>query len=294
MRLTLLILALLTIVSAQIAGQSCPSTPALGNENYKKYWLEGTVGSKRVRMYLEAGGEAAIGVLYRTDDWNPLMLGGQRGKNDNFQLTDKTEGSLGTGSLKGQLTVYGLTGTWIALKTGNKSAIRLKFTPEPRCELGSGPWREFDDPRWPITFSYPALWHIEVHESGISITCPDPSLMAYDGFDISFTQGKWTVVEDREINFTRCGNKWYGPTCECSDLTGLFCEDAALVKEQSGMRIIFGTRQEWRGYCRGGGYVGSADGQRRVFLMDDKWIEIVGQGPPHMLIDRIVGTVKRR
>jgi hypothetical protein len=294
MRFPLPIVVLLAVVSSQAVGQHgfCPATPELGNTPFSEHWLDGSMGRRSVRMYLARGGEAVVGTFYYAEDWVPQMLGGRWEHSSAIHLTNKTNESPGTGNLEVRLTTNGLRGTWTSFGSSQKLPVRLKPVPQPHSEAGSGPWKRFNDRRWPITFSYPASWRATVSNNRITLTPPDPALMAYEGFDISFTQGTMTQTED--IGFVQCGNQWYDPACDCEDLSGLFCDTAAPISKSSGMTILDGDRREWRGHCRDGGYFGQSDGHLRVILINDRWVQLQGQGMPSLLIDRIVSTARRR
>jgi len=296
MRSALLFVALLPALATQAIGQSgfCPPTPTLGDDNFSEHWLEGTIDAKSVRMYLARGGDTAIGVFYYTEDWDPVMLGGEASHGGVIHVTDKTDESPATGSLHGRLTASGFVGAWAPVNSSKSLPVRLKVVPKPHCEAVSGKSRRFDDQRWPVTFSYPTSWKVEIGQETLTLTCPDPSLMAYEGFNITMTQGRWTGVELSDIGLASCGDRWYSLRCECEDLTGPFCDKAAIVSKKDGMTVISGIEQEWRGYCRGGGYVGQADGDRRILLLKDKWVNLEGQGSPSELLDQIVTTIKTR
>jgi hypothetical protein len=55
----------------------CPSTHNLEVEPSTQYWLEGVIGSKIVKMYLNRGGSGVVGLFYEPNgDWKPVLLGG--------------------------------------------------------------------------------------------------------------------------------------------------------------------------------------------------------------------------
>ena len=60
------------------------------------------------------------------------------------------------------------------------------------------------------------------------------------------------------------------------------------------MTVLSGDEMEWRVYCRNGGYVAQGFGFYRLLLLDDRWSDLSGQGPPSELIETIVKTVRRR
>jgi hypothetical protein len=279
--------------SAEMLSQSgrCPSTPELGNGNFSEHWLKGYIGKRQARMYLAIGNEGVAGAFYYTDDWDPIMLGGKHLKDGFIQLSARKGDSKQVGGLTATLKTNTLAGVWISLDK-QEARLRLKAVPKPHCETDNRQWRRFDDPRWPITFQYPASWHIASDGDSVTLTCPDPEPMAYEGFNISISHG--IRHTDDDIGFIRCGKDWYGATCDCSNLTGVFCDMPAEVTQKDGMTLISGDTAEWRGYCRGGGYMGETEGHRHVILIGDKWVQFIGEGTPSELIDEILPTIRQR
>jgi hypothetical protein len=297
MRFALLMLAVLVTASAQAPGQkqyqtgSCPKTAELEVSPQDKYWFEGVLGHKHVRMYLERGGEGVVGVIYDTTDWAPLMLGGRwiASENGTIEVTARNQREAETGLLKGHLTAGGLVGVWSPQDEQNDVPFRLKAVPQPKCD-GNEPWKIFDNANWPVIFSYPRSWHISTGTDSITLTCPDASLMAYEGHEINVTQG--AEANNATSDFVQCGDKWiYGYDCKCKDVTR--CKTAPAT-DREGMTILQGDEREWRAYCRGGGYVGVGHGKRRILTFGDTWIVVEGQGAPAELVERLVGTAKRR
>ena len=87
-------------------------------------------------------------------------------------------------------------------------------------------------------------------------------------------------------------SQWrYGLGCDCENLDQ--CR-AATVSDRKGMTILGGDEREWRVYCRNGGYVAQGDGHYHVLLIDNRWVQLYGMGPPSGLVERIVATGKRR
>jgi hypothetical protein len=296
MRLAVVVVLVLTEAFAQAPEKKqyqtgfCPRTAELEAGPSQKYWFEGALGQKHVRMYLERGGEGVVGVMYDTVDWVPLTLGGRwiAGK-ETIEVTAFTERDAMGGVLKGQATASGFTGVWSQEGGENGLPFRLKTVTQPKCD-GSERWKTFEDGRWPVSFSYPGSWHVSTSADSITLTCPDASLMAYDGYEIDVKQGAEanTVTSD----FIQCENKWiYGYDCRCDNATRCKIAPAA---DQGGMTMLRGDKIEWRVYCRGGGYVATGSGDRRVLTFGDTWIVVEGEGPPGELVERIVGTAKKR
>lgn len=62
------------------------------------------------------------------------------------------------------------------------------------------------------------------------------------------------------------------------------------ISRRKGITILNLDDQEWRLYCRGGGYVGQTEGEDRVVLLQNGWIEFSGMGEPSEIIDRMALT----
>jgi hypothetical protein len=298
MQLRVLVLVV-AIAAAQTPGarryQSdvCPSEPPLEVTPSSQNWFEGSVGERWVRIYLERGGEAVVGILYDTDTWLPVTLGGRWKKGGIVELTARINGAP-FGQLNGQVTSGGFAGSWepqgnIAIKGG--SAL-LKTVSQPNCAQFAGALRQFNDPQWPVTFSYPDSWRLDAQVDALTLTCPDPSAMAYSDFDIRVTQGSLAREGAHTGGFVRCGETWrYGPSCDCDNLAA--CK-VAEISYHDDIAIVAGDEQEWRVYCRNGGYVAQGFGYDRVLVIDNRWVDLTGQGPPSELIKEIVKTVRRR
>jgi hypothetical protein len=131
---------------------------------------------------------------------------------------------------------------------------------------------------------------VSIDGDSITLTCPDASLMAYDGYQVSVRQG--AEANNATSDFVQCGDKWsYGYDCKCGDVSR--CKNAPAT-ERGGMMILRGDERGWRTYCRNGGYIGQGEGVRRILTFGDTWIDVEGQGPPSELVEKIVSTAKRR
>src|SRR6516162_11230297 len=110
--------------------------------------------------------------------------------------------------------------------------------------------------------------------------------MAYDKFNVSITEGTRAELKDR--GFVQCGDRWkYGRSCDCTDAQS--CKTVP-VSKQAGMTVLDANLDEWRVYCRDGGYVGQGDGYDRIFLIDENWVERTGTS---VITNRIISTVRK-
>ncbi len=116
-------------------------------------------------MYLERGGEGVVGLFYDKADWKTTLLGGSWAKDDTIQITTSIEGPdlVTSGKLKGRVTVNGFEGVWTPKDSNTSQPVHMKAEPEPPCG-GNGAWRKFSDSKWPITFWYPAAWHLQFNK----------------------------------------------------------------------------------------------------------------------------------
>jgi hypothetical protein len=296
-RIALLVVLVWVTASAQAPNGKqfqtgyCPRTAELDAAVEQQYWFEGMLGKKHVRMYLNRGGDGVVGVYYDTTDWVPVFLGGKwiASESGSVDMTALSGRDRTVGKLKGKLTASGLAGSWEGSGESG-TEFQLKAETQPKCD-GSEKWKNFSDGHWPITFSYPGSWHASVSGDSVTLTCPDASLMAYDGWEISVRQGG--DAQNETTGFVQCGDKWiYGYDCKCGPNPG-GCKTAVLM-DRGGMTELKADEMEWRVYCRDGGLVGSGSGDRRVLMFGDNWIVVEGEGPPAKLVERLVETVKRK
>jgi hypothetical protein len=169
--------------------------------------------------------------------------------------------------------------------------------PQPSCS-GSGAWQKFSNPRSPITFSYPASWHLEVAKADVpgsggdetlSLMCPDPMTIAYDmTVDFSPEKKGWDGSIADFIRFD--GGPWmYG----CDSDNREFCRKP-IVTRRLGITIYRADEIEFRTYCVDSGYVGQGEGHRYLLSFKGKWIQFYGSGSPSNIMDRIVESVEIR
>ena len=307
MRSLRLPLVLLLLASTQLTAQNddynsgmCPIQPQLGDKPIRHYSLAGTVGNRPVRMYLERDGKVAIASFYYTDTtWTPFLLGGTW-SNGFVEVSEKVideYGPTATGKLTGKVTPTGFIGSWIAAATDPALSIRTRFTPHPSCN-GAGPWKRFDDPRLPITFSYPASWQIteyqfSQHADGFKLTCPDPAKMFnQEGISIESSDLKninW-------MGFRLRDGKWlydYTVLCDADNDNPPGCGEAPET-HRGVITILDGDNSEWRLYCAGGGYIGQGYGHERMLILGDRWVEFQGFLKDGDMVLRIIATARPR
>lgn len=268
----------------------CPRTHALQGTPEEEYWLEGSIRDSKVRMYLHRAGADVVGLFYSTDgDWTPTFLGGDWTAKE-VNLLGESADETPKGRLVVQLVNGAFVGSWTLLSSDHADPVRVAAFQKPACD-GSGAWKRFDDPKWPVSFSYPASWHIKETGDALQIICPDPEEMAYDR--------QLTIYEGKEDNgkpigpfeLVRCAKAWrFGPKCDSYD-KGAVTAAVTTVSGQPG-RTILSLGHEWRIYCADGGYRGQVEGGDEVVLLGNYWIEFMAPNPD--MIDRLVKSAQLR
>lgn len=270
----------------------CPSSPSLPNQDWET-WFTGSIGGVGARMHLVGGGGIAKGEFYRLNDWKPVILGGRLQAEGTLLLHDEQESGCavhddcaGSGVLRGRLTKTGFTGSWQASPGDPPKAIRMQAEPAPKCEV-KGPKRVFSNPAWPVTFEYPATWHVDVTVNTVTLTCPDPYWMASEGANVSLTMGDLTpngkLPSDPPI-LSELAKDDKGNWQYASDLGG--GPEPATVVQRDGMTIITAAGSR-RGYCVLGGYSGLEDTELALILFKGHWPLVEG-GPNVQEITKLV------
>jgi hypothetical protein len=242
-------------------------------------------------MYLDRGGSGVVGLFFDTaGNWDTTLLGGTwtDGKID---LSDATDLHPATGYLVASLADHRLTGTWTAGDWNQSEAVELVTIPEPACD-GKETWKRLEDPDWPLTFSYPASWHLKrSHDGSVILTCPDPAQIAFDQHIILY---HGTGTPSGPTHVVACGRSWmYGDRCDCNQQNVQACSTAK-VSGTSTRIILDASDQEWRVYCLDGGYIAAGEGEDRIILVRDQWVEITAPGDSSKIINRMAASVAPR
>lgn len=295
----LLILAFAAVAQNSAAPDSqnlqtayCPQTHPLEVEPSQKFFLEGTVGKRRIRMYLDRGGSGVVGLFYDLDTWRVTEFGGTWNKGQ-IDASDEAESHPATGRLSASFAGKGFIGSWEPVNSKQAEPVNLASIPEPACD-GKETWTAFHDSSSPISFSYPASWHVDRDQSDVWLTCPDASEIAYaQGVLITMGAGKFKGPPE----ILQCGGDWIyrqtGSKCDCVHRDDFGCHAAKAVRRGSAI-VLDAGEHEWRNYCREGGYVGQGYGEDRIILLPHNWIEIMAQGKSSVLVDRFVDSVNER
>jgi hypothetical protein len=278
----------------------CPRTHNLESTPSAEYWLEGVIGSKTVKMYLNRGGSGVVGLFYEPKgDWKPVFLGGMW-KPSGIDLSAGAnsaafdpEALAPIGRLQGQLTGNVFLGQWVPTGGAHADPVRLSVVPKTECD-GKGAWKRFDSPKWPFSFSYPASWHLVEEHDGpgdyLRLICPDPEEMAYDT-DVTIKESVGKPTE--KDGLVRCGKEWrYDAECG-DDIKDSVFGHIAVQSARHGMTILDISDHEWRVYCRDfDGYVGQGGGTDLVVLLQNGWIGITDAKDDSEMDGRIVDTIR--
>ena len=270
----------------------CPREPELEDRGYTERWLEGTIGGKRVRMYVEHDTKSIAGIFYFLGEYSPILLGGSfRGgrieMQENFEAANLDRPSL---HLTGRMTPGGLTGVWTPVSLDSKQEVRLTTIEKPSCDV-KGPMRVFNDPRWPIVFSYPESWHVKATGETIRLACPNPAVMAIADVSLDI---QLHVGQPAGEQYRRSGGQWkYLNEFDCDREGAAPCE-AAKVAERDGITVLGPNEFSFRNACTNGGSAVLAQGLDGQFVGDGWWIELRATGPTGRLLRHIVATARRR
>ena len=278
------------------AAQDCPPKPIFGpgpGPQWEK-WFVGSIAGHGVRMHLQAKGGTTKGEFYKLDDWKPIIVGGRARTNGELLLHDEQEDECerdecaGTAVLQVRLAANVLTGTWRASADAQPTSVRMHAEPAPRCS-DLGPQHTFHDPAWPVTFAYPATWHVDASPETITLTCPDPDLMAYNGLDVTLTAGNVLPGGDlpETAGFARDAQGNWHHGAETDDET-----EPAVAEQRGGLMIVRSRSGSGeRGYCREGGYVGQVDMYDALVVSGNRWVLIHGAGSMSEAVQPLVKTI---
>ncbi len=274
----------------------CPQSHQLEVAPSQKFFLDGHIGNRHVRMFLDRGGSGVVGLFFDIGgNWQITQLGGTW-DNGAIDASDAGENHVATGQLKANFADNRLTGSWTAANSNQPESIELVTIPEPRCE-GKEEWKRFDGPKWPVSFSFPSSWRVEQSGATITLTCPNPSEIAYDRhITIYAGTGDPDSPPDQPTELLKCGDTWrYGEVafCGCDKPDSLSCKTARVSRKNSAT-ILDVSDHEWRVYCLGGGYVAEGEGQDRIVLLRDHWLEINAPGDSSEILDRLIETIASR
>ena len=234
-----------------------------------------------------------VGVFYLTENWEPIILEGHW-KDGQVRVSAYKGGREELGRLQGDLSSTSFTGVWAKQGSGPSDSLQLNKTSRIDCEKVSGQWKQFSDPQWPISFSYPDSWRMESNSNEVTLSCPDPRQMEYeDGSSIRITHGTMGKDSLADLGLVRCGNEWKYGESECDCREGPYSCPTAQTSKRSGITAVDRSASEWRQYCRGAGFVGLSEGRDLILLTEHNWIEIRGMYPASEIVDEIINSAHK-
>lgn len=268
----------------------CPQTHALEAAPQAQYWFEGSIGKASVRLYLDRGGDGVVGLFYATTgEWKPTLLGGEW-NSAGVSLQGESDDHAPRGHLQGRIEKNAFLGNWRSAQEDRVEPVHLSAIPQPGCD-GKGSWKSFNDPKWPLSFSYPASWQVQQKNGHLQLVCPDPEAMAYDS---AVTVEVGTGAPRGAGLLQHCADGWkYGSLCDCSNEQTEDCHVPKMTLA-AGKMLLDLDETEWRVYCRNEGYVGQGYGEHRVVLLQRNWAEIYATGRGSEIVDRIAQSVGSR
>lgn len=270
----------------------CPNLHRLEVAPSQKLFLDGKIGKRAIRMYLDRGGSGVVGLFFDRASWQVTEFGGTW-SDGQIEASDQADNHPATGRLSASLSGNRLTGSWTPENTREAESLDLATIPEPKCD-GKEPWKRLDDPNVPASFAYPASWHLERDRDGIRLTCPDPSQVAYSQ-GVVVKMGSGSLESPPEL--LQCKDHWIygtaGSECDCDHPDKIGCHAAKATRSGSATVLDVGDH-EWRTYCQSGGYVGQGEGEDRIILLAHSWVEMMADGKSAGLINRLVESVKER
>ena len=272
--------------------ECCPREPELEDRGFTQRWFEGTIGGKRVRMYVAHDTKSAVGIFFYWREYEPIILGGtfRNGRIEMEQNYAGTKQEWPSARFTGRMTPGGLTGVWAPLSQNSKARVRLASIKEPSCDV-EGPMRVFRDPRWPIVFSYPESWKVDVTSKKIFLSCPDPALLADGKMGMSLELHAGPPGGEQ---YRQSGSQWKylaEPFCDTEDERPC---PVAKVAERDGITVLGPNEFLFRMYCAKQGYAGQAEGLDGQFVGNGWWIELNATGEALDLLRHIVATARRR
>lgn len=289
MRLPLLPLLLLlaTVVGPRpAAAQTCPHWD--GDELH----LAGRIGGADVAVYLDSGWPSR----QEQNGVSGLVMDSARWMDDRDDALVALDGRLLDGCRLELETMTGQVPWHLRIVSkdrvqgsrevdGRSEALVFKRTAPFDCSAGR--WKTFDDPRWPVTFDYPASARFQ---SGVSLACPDVSRLAWDAEPLSIERvtietstladgrtrtsigpffkdgaGHWKV-DERQLEFPggdqACSRERTSGTGDSGDDTPIRECKAATLSRWRAFTVLHGESSgEDRGYRPGGGgYIGQGSG----------------------------------
>jgi hypothetical protein len=322
MRLPILprtVLPLFLVLIATAAAPAAAATPPCDFWDGDELHLVGHIGGVDVVVYLHPGWpsrhkpDGTSGLAMYTAQW-------RAGRGDEGLVA--LDGPLPDGCRLGLETLTG-QGTW-SLRfvsttrlegtrrvDGRSDAIALDVTAPFDCS--AGPWKTFEEPRWPVTFEYPASARFT---AGVNLACPDLSRLAWGARPLSIARvqietskladgrtrttvgpffrdgaGPWQIDERRfelGVDDDACSQERPSGTRDRDDDTPIRECQAATRSRWRGFTVLEGESSgEYRGSRPGGGgYTGQGSGPSYyAFLVGKEAVVVSSDDLPDRIAD---------
>ena len=278
---TIAIIVLVWLIGARSSNAQTPATETQ-LQSLGDVWLEGTVGSAAVRVYIGDAGwpksSGLWGMYYYTRYWSPLPLDGDWSGPGQIRLT---EGEPGASAAQARFDLnvsarQSVDGTWTSADGRRVVPVKLRRVPKPpRFEIAIRRARLFSDPKWPITLRYPAGWRLDVTDTTLALRSPDPEDMIFNN-ELRCVRGSGVLAPPNtaaspiefEWPFFRGATGWLVAT----DLAGE-CDTAACQPAQSrriGNAEFMTATAGYRGHFPWG-YMGLAEASFHFVVIGDEW-----------------------
>jgi hypothetical protein len=188
---------ILNLILSVLIATAVPVNSATQETKYlDDLWLEGTVGSALVRVFIGRAGypkrSGLWGMYYYTNHWIPIPLDGDWVATGRVQFLEGDPSDEKSAKARFELAIPEsgpVTGTWTSADRRRKLPVTLRRISKPPDYEAAGLTRRFRDPNWMITFRYPASWRLEVSGRELSLRSPDPERMLSGHADLVCERG---------------------------------------------------------------------------------------------------------
>ena len=297
-------------------GVGTSAAPAVGSQpDCRAMWtkgfeLDGIVGDRESQAYFDmapvfGAPEQVSGIVVFPDERGrrpladvPIGLSGDPPADGGcaVQLNEaggRADGGAGDGNWQLRIVSTRLVTGTRTMPDGRTDAIDFDIVRETPCD-GSGEWRTFSAPQWPITFDYPANWVLTDDQDDVNIECPSVTGLAAGGSWLTFERGHSPpagaggTVESPSSStepywFVRHPDgEWRVNDLACNRAAGpgalSRCAPARRT-ERKGMTVLQGAAGEHRRYRPGIGHLGEGTGiTRYLFVLGDQWVSLDSAG----------------
>jgi hypothetical protein len=275
------LLALIVCGVVRVGSGQTTSPPMTAPEKFGDVWLNGTVGTAEVKIYIGEASSARKGLegifVYSTD-WSGLPLKGDWSVPGRIRLSEGDPGSpTPKAAFDLDVSQSQVTGTWTSSDGSQVLPVRLQRVPEPpRFDVAIRRPRRFQNTTWPITLSYPDGWRLVVSEAHLTLRSPDPKDLLFDnelacvrGTELPPPPASDQEPVELEWPFFRGPSGWLVPTGIGGSCEDEKCEPPEVRKTSVGlfMKTEFGYRSHgpW-------GYAGIAVGRAYLVVVGDEWV----------------------